>query len=80
MSSEAHKIQIIGAMVVVLLLGGIFTTCTKGTNSVKSISTKIQKNVIIKDNNLKDDWYNMQEDLESYFIDALENMKNEECE
>ena len=52
MSSEAHKVQIISAMVVVLLLGGIFTTCIKNTNSVKSISTKIQENVLIKDNDL----------------------------
>ena len=47
-----HKIQIIGAMVIVLLLSGIFTTYNKNTNSVKSISTKIQDNILIKDNNL----------------------------
>lgn len=29
---------------------------------------------------LKDDWYNMQEELKEYFIDTLENMENEECE
>lgn len=52
MSSEIHKIQIIGVMVVILLLGGIFTTYTKNANSVKSISAKIQDNVLIKDNDL----------------------------
>lgn len=52
MSSEIHKIPIIGVMVVILLLSGIFTTCNKNTNSVKNISAKIQDNVIIKDNDL----------------------------
>ena len=47
-----YKVQIICVMVVILLLGGIFATYTKNTNSVKSITTKIQDNILIKDNNL----------------------------
>lgn len=47
-----YKVQIIGVMVVILLLGGIFATYIKNVNSVKSIGTKIQENVLIKDSDL----------------------------